>query len=227
MVAGLETGRVDAQAVALVGGDEVDLLDVEAELVEAVHALVEQVPLAGRERDLAGQLVPEAFVAFAHLRRDGERVAALVRAERLLEVEQLAEDVLLGDLEVVLPLALRERRLPLARLGVDEVGGERAGVAAHEHVRERAVAPVEARQVQPDEEVGDALRDAAERAGDELARDHEAAREREVEVARDQHVPGARRARGRSRRAPPPGSPRARGPGGSGTRAARGAPAAP
>ena len=42
--------------------------------------------------------------------------------------------------------------------------------------------------MQPDEEVGDALRDAADRAGDELARDDEAAREREVEVARDEGV---------------------------------------
>ena len=59
-----------------------------------------------------------------------------------------------GDLEVVRALPVGQPRVQLAGLGVDEVGGERAGVAAEQRVRQRAVAPVEAGQVQPDEQPG-------------------------------------------------------------------------
>ena len=45
--------------------------------------------------------------------------------------------------------------MQLAGLGVDEVRGERAGIAAEERVRERAVAPEEPAEVQADEELGD------------------------------------------------------------------------
>jgi hypothetical protein len=42
----------------------------------------------------------------------------------------------------------------LARLRVDEIRGEGARVAAEERVRERAVAPEEAAEMEPDEQLG-------------------------------------------------------------------------
>jgi hypothetical protein len=65
--------------------------------------------------------------------------------------------------------------------------GERAGVAAEERVRERAVAPEDAGEVQPDEELGEAGADRLLRARQGLALEHEPVRERELEIARDQH----------------------------------------
>ena len=71
-----------------------------------------------------------------------------------LQVEQLAGDVLGRDLDVVLALPGGQPRVQLAGLGVDQVGGERAGVAAEQRVRQRAVAPVETGEVQADEQPG-------------------------------------------------------------------------
>ena len=87
-------------------------------------------------------------IRFRHL----ERVGDLLEEAAGLEVHQLAGDVDPGDLQVVLALAGAERRAQLAGLGVDEVCGEGAGVAAEQGVRERDVAPPEAGQVQPDQQ---------------------------------------------------------------------------
>ena len=56
--------------------------------------------------------------------------------------------------------------MQLAGLGVDEVGGERARVAPEERVRERAVAPEEAAQVEPDEQLGARVEQPAPQIGD-------------------------------------------------------------
>ena len=57
-----------------------------------------------------------------------------------------------GDLEVVRALTVGESLVQVARLGVDQVRGERAGVAPEQQVGEGAVAPVEALHVDPDEQ---------------------------------------------------------------------------
>ena len=62
-------------------------------------------------------------------------------------------------------LTVREARVQLAGLGVDEVGRERAGVAAEERVRERAVAPEEAAEVEADEQLAPASRSRTRRFG--------------------------------------------------------------
>ena len=83
--------------------------------------------------------------------------------------------------------------MQLARLGVDEVRGERARVAPEERVRERAVAPEEAAEVQPDEQLGARVEEPPAQVGDAAAREEGAERERVVEVARDQRALEARR----------------------------------
>ena len=99
----------------------------------------------------------------------GQRVEVRVQQAAGLEVAELAEEVDAGDLQVVLALAVGELVVQLAGLGVDEVGGEGAGVAAEQGVGQRDVAPQEADQVQPgqqddhrvDEPVDGVLADAA------------------------------------------------------------------
>ena len=76
--------------------------------------------------------------------------------------------------------------MELAGLGVDEIGGERARVAAEERVRERAVAPEEAAEVEADEELGARVEQPPPQVGDAAAGEERPERERVVEVARDQ-----------------------------------------
>src|SRR4029079_571128 len=56
------------------------------------------------------------------------------------------------DLRVVLTLPVRQGRMYLARLSVDEVGLDPVTVAGEEGVGERAVAPADAVPVEVDEE---------------------------------------------------------------------------
>ena len=114
------------------------------------------------------------------------RVELALASQLGLDVGELAREVLLGDLQVVPALAVRERRVQLAGLGVDEVGGERARVAPEEGVRERAVAPEEAAEMQAHEQLGARVEEPPAQVGDAAAREEGAERERVVEVARDQ-----------------------------------------
>ena len=105
-----------------------------------------------------------------------------------LEVEQLAGDVDPGDLEVVLALAVGEPALvELAGLGVDEVGRERAGVAAEQRVRERHVAPEEPHDVQPHEQHRERVDEAGRGVGPKRLREQRPVGQREPQVPRDEH----------------------------------------
>ena len=153
MVARLDDARVKPEAVPLVGREELELLDVEAEVVQAVEPLVQPVALVGAEQLVADELVPEPPVA-VHELGGGLLARRLERPPDLGgHVLELAGEVLLGDLQVVLPLAVREGLVQLARLRVHEVRRERAGVAAEERVRERAVPPEEPREVEAHEQL--------------------------------------------------------------------------
>ena len=77
--------------------------------------------------------------------------------------------------------------MQLARLGVDEVRRQRAGVAAEERVRERAVAPEEAAQMQAREQLDEPVQEVRAQVGDAAAGEERAVGERVLEVARDQH----------------------------------------
>ena len=76
--------------------------------------------------------------------------------------------------------------MQLARLGVDEVGGERARVAAEERVRERAVAPEEAAEVEADEQLRARVEQPPAQVGHAAAGEEGPERQRVVEVPRDQ-----------------------------------------
>ena len=74
----------------------------------------------------------------------------------------------------------------LARLGVDEIGGERSRIAPEERVRERAVAPEEPPEVQADEQLCAGVEQAPSQVGHAAAREKRPERERVVEMPRDQ-----------------------------------------
>ena len=84
-------------------------------------------------------------------------------------------------------LPVRELLVQLAGLRVDEIRGEPARVAPEERVRQRAVAPEEARKVQAHEQLGERVEQQVERRGEDRARQHEAVRQRVLEVPREQH----------------------------------------
>ncbi len=73
----------------------------------------------------------------------------------------------------------------LAGLGVDEVRRERAGVAAEERVRQRAVAPEEADEVQPHHEHRERVDEARDGVGAQRGGEQRAVGQRELQVARD------------------------------------------
>ena len=77
--------------------------------------------------------------------------------------------------------------MQLAGLRVDEVRRQRARVAAEERVRERAVAPEEAAQVQARQQLGEPVQQVRAQVGDRRAGEERAVGERVLEVARDQH----------------------------------------
>ena len=89
-------------------GDDVELVDVEAEVVEPLDALLDTPHLVGRELLGGGQLGPERVVALAQHLDDVVRLHLVVEGVAGLEVEQLGEDVLGGDGEVVLAQPRRQ-----------------------------------------------------------------------------------------------------------------------
>jgi hypothetical protein len=188
VVARLHDLRLEPHPEAAVGLDELDLAHVEAELVQPPQARVEGVGVAETQLLLRRQLAPEPSVALGDLGGERGGVPGVFPSLLRFHVEELAEDVLLGDLEVVLALAVRQPRLQLARLRVDEIRGQLPCIAAEEGIRERAVAPEEAGQVQPDEQLSEGVEEALELVGEWPPREREPVREREVQVARDQDV---------------------------------------
>src|SRR2546429_1406457 len=125
-----------------------------------------QPELLGRRKDLLRrQLRPEPAVTKAVLVGDLERIAVADAAELLLEVVQLTDEILLRDLEIVQALAVRQLLVPFRRLRVDEIRRERTRIAAEERVREGAVAPEEAGQVQADEQLRVRIEQRAQRRG--------------------------------------------------------------
>src|SRR5436305_4514551 len=108
-------------------------------------------------------------------------------AELRGEVMELTCEVLLSDVEVVVALPVGEPLVQLARLGIDEIRGERAGIAAEERVRERAVSPEEAGEMQADEQLRECSRDRRLRCRQHAATEDQAVRKRELEKPRHEH----------------------------------------
>ena len=163
------------------------LADVEAEVVEPLHALGEPPGLVGAEGLAVGERRPQRVVRRHDAVGDRERVDAALEPAARLEVHDLAGDVGAGDVEVVLALTAGEAALvQLAGLGVDEVGGERAGVAPEQRVRQRDVAPEEPDVVQPHEQHREGVDEARGGVGTQHLREQRAVGERELEVGGDE-----------------------------------------
>ena len=228
MVAGLDDAGMEPEAVAVVGCEQLELLDVEPEVVQAVEPFVQPVALVGAEELVADELVPELLVA-VHERGGGLLARRLERPARLGgHVLELAGEVLLCDLQVMLTLAIREGLVQLARLRVHEVRRERAGVAAEERVRKRAVPPEEPREVEAHEQLCAGVEQPVAEVGPPGAREERAKGERVVEVPGDEN--GFERvvdAGGDADRLDDGHLGRSRGRGAARTRAARRRPAAP
>jgi hypothetical protein len=75
----------------------------------------------------------------------------------------------------------------LARLRVDKMGGKRAGVATEERVRERAIAPEEAGEMESHEQLSERTADDGFWGRQHPPAEDEAIRERELEHTRDDH----------------------------------------
>ena len=154
MIPGLRHPGPQPEPVPVRRADQLQLVGVEAEIVEPPQPLRDPVPLVVRAQQLfPGQLIPEPLVPPRQLRGDLQRIQ--VRAEQLtgLEVEELAVHTFLGELHVVTPLARGQRGMALAGLRVDQIRLERARVVAEQRVGQRAVTPEETAQVQPHQEL--------------------------------------------------------------------------
>ena len=97
VVARLDDARVQPQPVAVVAGDQLQLVHVEAELVQTMQPVVDPVARVVAERLLPRQLVPERLVAGDELGGRLFRRQLALAAELGLDVGELAGHVLLGD----------------------------------------------------------------------------------------------------------------------------------
>ena len=100
-----------------------------------------------------------------------------------LQVEQLAVDVRQPDVEVVRTLAVAERLVQLAGLGVHEVRRELTGAATEQHVGQRHVSPEEAGQVQPHHEHDERVEDLGQAAVRQAVAEQRPVGQRVLQVA--------------------------------------------
>jgi hypothetical protein len=77
--------------------------------------------------------------------------------------------------------------MQLAGLGVDQIGGERAGVAPEQCVGQRHVAPQEPGQVQPGQQHDHRVDQPVDRVLADAAGEQRAVRQRELQMLGDQH----------------------------------------
>ena len=171
VVARLDDVRVEPEPVAVGRRLDLDLLDVEAELVQPVQPLVELEPLVrGRTSPRAsarsrarGSGATTSSPSSSGSTSSGSPTSASTSSSSPIDVRP-------RDVEVVLALAVGQLAVQLTRLRVDEVGGERARVAPEERVRERAVAPEEAAEMQAREELGERVQEMRAQVGHGVAR---------------------------------------------------------
>ncbi|CAH0327428.1 hypothetical protein SRABI128_06095 [Microbacterium sp. Bi128] len=184
---GVDDLRLELDGRAVLRGLDRVFLDVEPQLVEPPDPGGHAPAFPDLKRFLCRQLGPPPPVAVHDQLAGGHGVHLLLDQAAVEEVHEFPGDVDAGDFEVVLALAGGQIRVQFAGLGIDQVGGERAGVAAEQGVGERDVAPVEADQVQPDQQQGLGVDEAgqgvlAQHLGEERTVGHG-----ELQVPGDQH----------------------------------------
>ena len=151
----------------VVGGHQLHLADVEAELVQPFEPPLDDPQLVGVELLGVGDLSPQLSVSLLDRTRHLPRVDVDLQATAGLEVEQSARHVLGGDVDVEEALAVGELGVAFGRLEVDRVGGERSGIPPEQGVGQGAVTPPEPGEVeayqQPDHRVEHALAEVRDR----------------------------------------------------------------
>ena len=146
-------GHAQADAALLGPGTKRDLVDREAELVQATDPGPNREPVVGPKERLLGELVPEDLVLPSNrLGRLDRGVEVVATALHQRQVGQAERDVLDEDLEVVGALAVGQPLVDLARLGVHEVRLHAVAVPPEQRVGERAVAPVDAAPMEVDQQ---------------------------------------------------------------------------
>ena len=170
-------------AVVLV---DLDLGDVVAQLVELAQPLLDPPPLVLAHGLRRGQQLPEPLVPLEHRDRGLQRVDRFRQQPGHLQVQQLAREVGLDDVQVLLPLPAGQALAHLAGLRVHQVRGQRAGVPPEQRVRQRAVLPREAHQVQPDEQLGQRVEQLGLQVRVHPAGEQRPVRQREPQVLGDQ-----------------------------------------
>ena len=136
-------------------------------LVEAAQALVDAVasrPARTRPRASAPTTAPRSGAAPRRRSRSdrGPRAGRLCAASRSSSSPATFSSAICRSC-AALPVA--QLRMEIARLGIDQVGRERAGIAPEERVGERAVAPEEAREVDAHEQLGERVEQAVAQVG--------------------------------------------------------------
>ncbi len=128
--------------------DQLHFADVVTQIVERLQAMFDAPPLVRVDVFGAGEFGPERFVARDHAVGDVGGLDSFGQQARRLEVEKFAGDVDRRDVEVLRTLPVGECGVQLAGFGVDEVGRECTGIAPEKRVRQRAVFPGEADEMQ-------------------------------------------------------------------------------
>ena len=66
-----------------------------------------------------------------------------------IQIHELADDVGPGQVNVVLPLAIRQAGVQITGLGIDQEGRESIGITQEKHVGQGDIAPVEPGKMEP------------------------------------------------------------------------------
>ena len=188
VVAGVDDLGLDLDGRAVDVGGDGQLVDVEAELVEPPDPLVDPPPLAALEATPRRSARPTA-------RGSGRRSARTIvdRVDVLARAARRPRRSISSPAMLTRAISRSCSRWPsdsvcvqLAGLGVHEVGGERAGVAAEQGVGQRDVAPVEAGQVQPDQQHGQGVDQPGRGVRAQRLAEQRAVGQRELQVPGDQ-----------------------------------------
>ena len=134
----------------------------------------------------AGQFGPERFVSRDHRVGNVGGLDSFGEQTCRLEIEKFSGDVDRGDVEVVRALPVGKRGMQLAGFGIDEIRRECTGVAPEERVRQRAVFPGKADEMQAYEQLRECVEQLVGQLGVEPARKQRAIRQRVPEVLRHQ-----------------------------------------
>jgi hypothetical protein len=131
----LDDPRLQPQVVLAALRADLGLVDVEPKRIQPLQSFLDPEARVRGERHFLDELGPEPVVAPVELLGRTDRVH-VVDQPLGSDVEQLADDVLLGHHHVLETLAVAELGMELACLSVDHVGAKGARVPAEQRVGE-------------------------------------------------------------------------------------------